>query len=1500
MPNANQLQQLTFDGPLQLPSVRTVWPGVTFPDAGGAANPSFEPPIVDGDGHGFASIAVSHVDWRALANVSPAVPDYQARLWCKWASPGFQGRREVGIIFRAKDGKTFLVLRVRSMGPAAPELRLFKVVNNVETQLGATITHATLSASRMSAGMWWTVRVEDLLNDDDETRVTAYIHPPDNSNKGTQVLDWTGALGEVRNAYKVGVELRDQVGYSDVRVDNLTVLDLADEWDPGEPPPGTGAPASGWELQIGGSRRYSMTDLANLSPPVELITVRDGYGFRAQRLELLVHGQYQPTSLIKPGVAVVAWHDDVARFRGVIEDGSLDATPEQGQTWYAYSNAFQTKDVMLSEDDRTGQHFFNVTDPEADDYETDRQNMTVGQVLSWHFDRYLSKLRAMGAAPPDGSTAYVQAQIDALDAVIPDLVTGGSFSSTVEQLLNVMAYKFQQRWDPHTYQWEFRDVTNLQAQAIELTNAAQPATMRINPDRGLAYSAVVWRGARKERGEDLQLSLSGGDLIPAWTKEQESKYGKDKRSKSFVTGHLLVAGEGELNNDGWTERPYFDIAAGLLDNDDVIGWSAHVQGDGFVRLVVPGQTSTRIWMSPPAWGGGSPPAPGSAFTLRAETEESLAILSAQGVGRGYYLKRPETICPGYAGAYKGHDLQHKGFCGTARAVAVGDDGVQKYSEPVEFDVVVPNQTQRAAGFCGPVVRLADKPKPPVGLVNKLPPKSSTPKGHCEPGVQNQPASTPLIDIELTMPQLKAEAPYVRCPTEEDTFQGDAHDDWNNVSTYLINDPDFTDQDAQGAGIAIACQHILDVKSQKPWLFDIELAAPWSTTRPEQPTLATVNPWFGLNRRVLLTSAVAPTGFEVDENLPVLSVTAHVKENKLTLQAGTVSAWLQFNGVDVAKRIAEARVLKKALTAVKQLGDYMNQALAKSVERVGTRSNASIDGCEVVLGNDQVKRVVNVQRDDEDKIKNITHGKLAGDLAMSLIMGVEHDFPGAPIAVPGFDGHASKEIAGVGPLALFPGDHRIPFQSVPPGVVGRGKYGGLLASDPEQDYTPPRELLRAGGLVFRKRESADGTWDGAPGAEVSAIDGDGNPTGGFTIYTRPRDLPGGAVPPAILSPGGLVHTAFERSKHLASRMLLVEGQLGALRYPGIDDGSGDLPPADLLDHVTANIIGNDFRLVRESLSDPGGLVFEGPMREGGANAEAFWRVEPRTKVPVLVQAAPPGTGTRGGAWVYDQTGPGGSLEFLAHGTIHTKQVHMGSDWEQDVTQPGAVGKPGVAQPGHPFGMTAHLWQWDNVQPSGIGFTVDAPPNVRGKPMFWITAGEDPYVAAPGPGLTIDLRIDHAYRASPWPGAPTAGTPQAPVVTDPTGTGTGLYLQPGGAVPPGLRQITASAVYTPGAGTYPQGPGAGKPILLGGGVELALTETGYLLIVPEELGLSDQVSTNHPTVLERLGISDAYALEIGKNIAEALSLHDDARPILNPPVEVFERLGLHDEVATELNP
>lgn len=1483
----------TFDG-AGYPAFSTTWPGFTFPSAAGVNLSGWARPVVDGYGHGMASRSVGGVTWRALADTNPGRPSYQADLWSRWKNPGGAGRREVGLIVRAKDVRNLLVARVRSMVGGSPELRLFKVQNGTETQLGATYTGAGLSSTTQLAGQAWRVRVEDLADGTDQTRVTVYLAPTGATGKGTQVLDVTRDLSYLRGAYAVGVELTDQVFLDDVRVDDLAVFDLSDEWNPSGPAP---APGSGWQVELDGTLR-SLEDLEALDPPVHLVNVKQGYGQKGNGCKLRVSGSYplRGTSVVKPGTLVRVLEGGAVRFDGIVCDGQLEANPEEGQTWSAWDGSWRAREVFLLEDDKSGTHYFNVADSAAETWQEDRQGMSTGAVLAWLFDRYAEQLRAVGAAPATG-TPYVAAELAQLTAVVPDLALAGTFPAAVETLLRLHAHRFMVFWEPADRVWHVRDVTGLTAEVLECT--AEWMTFSVRPDRDRSSTCVVWMGARKDQDADLEVSLGNGGLAPAWTQEQESKYGKDKRNKKRMFAHVLTSGQG-IAPDGQS-RMFVTVKAGLMDTDDFRGAVLTVGGLGHTWLCT-NNTGTTFWFSPPYLGGVPPIAPGSIVYASLVDKDALEHLSAAGVGRGFVLNVAYICGVGNPLASKyGAGLKLGGFCGTARAYTAGADGQTEWEEEYAYEVRQPNAFQQAAGFCDTHVVLSEPPKPSVGLVNYLPQAGSMPKDQCGAGAA--PGNLPKVGVELKLPQLKPDVPYFREPAEEGTYEGDAYTAWGVTQPYLVSDPEFTDQD-QEAGLRPAAKDILAVKGGKAFLASFALATPWAPgpMPPDYPIAASSARFAGLSKKVRVTSAArladGGTGFDTTDALMVFSVTWEVEAQRTVLEAGTAAGWLEASGVDIARAYSDARTIKKVQRAMAQLAEYVNRALEKAADRIGGVQKGPVSACDVLTTNEQTRRVVSIKQDDEDKVRGITQASMRGTLAASLASGPEDVHPGNPLPVPGRDGQAAQQpLSSSSPLLGPLQDPLVPFQGPDPRKGGNlGRYGGPIVTDATLEGQPPREVSRRAGYVWRKREDAGGNPDGGPGLEVALTDAKGDADGAYVPYSSPldlpaggfRSLPGGLVPLDLeLNHGSTGAQLLQRSRALARGLLAMEHtDTAAVVAPGGDAGGGLVAPADL----TGNLLAGGmlpFRVVQSSRIDPGGLVWEGPMVEGGANAGLFWRVLPATGVLARVVSVLPATGTNLGGWVWDTSGVGGATEVLAFGEIVHKQVHLGADWETDNTRPALGGMPGAGEPGHPFLGTGHVRTFNDLAQSGWSFTVDVPDGVRGVPVFYGTVAEDPWAIMPA-GFTYAFSMDWAYHASPWGGV-GAGTTQAAVTTDGFGTGTGQFRQPGGAVPPGLRRVSGSVVHLPGAGTAPPFPGV-FPTLAGGGVQFARTDTGWLVLFADGCQAADALGLSHLGIVEQPQAADVWHLEGTKELADALEVVDSWQAELNPPVDLLDAVQL----------
>ncbi len=486
----------------------------------------------------------------------------------------------------------------------------------------------------------------------------------------------------MRGLHPSGIELRDQVHGDDVRVDDLACYDLADEWAP------AGTYCVGWQVELG-TMLYDLAELASMTPRIDLVRVTQGYGQKGNNATFRVAGDYRPTPYLFPGQTVRVLHDGVVRFRGWVADGQLAADPTESQDWHAFDAHWNARLVTLLRPEKVGTTTYNVTDSEGDEYDATKQGMTIGQILAHQFEENADLLRFHGCAPPSGP-AYVASELAALDAVIPDVSASGQFPVMVDTLLRFLGHKFVVWVDPVDLIWHVRDVTTLAEENVSFTS--EWVTFKIKPDRDKAFTRVEWRGTRKANADPVRLHFSDGSLRPLWTKTQEESYAKAKRNRSLATGKLLGAGTATAP-DG-VNRPYFDVAAGLYDPDDFRG-AVCTNDDGHLRFVVT-HTSTRFWLSAPAWGGGSPPSAESFYTLSLVDKRAIAELSAQGVGRGF-VWNPEHVCGvGAASALILENLWQHGFCGRAIASTRAVDGTT-HTEEYQYTVRVPSAAQREAG-----------------------------------------------------------------------------------------------------------------------------------------------------------------------------------------------------------------------------------------------------------------------------------------------------------------------------------------------------------------------------------------------------------------------------------------------------------------------------------------------------------------------------------------------------------------------------------------------------------------------------------------------------------------------------------------------------------------------------------------------------------------------------------------------------------------------------------
>ena len=1457
---ANLIFGHTFTGSLNDP-----WPGFSFP----SGNPPFEQPRI-GSGptanEGIGSVVVGAGVWRAKSILYPGRGDYKADLQGRWKNPSGAGDKDIGLIFRFKDANNYAVARVSSGGStgAGDRVRLFKVQAGVATQLGATYL---TSAAKLLAGFKWRARVAELNDGTGNTSVRVYTDPTGATSDGDLRINWEGDLAYLRGFHTVGIELGTLVWNDDVSVDNLEVYDFEDEWT--AEGPGSGVSGLGWQVELDG-------DLYNVDPltgsldglAVRLEWVRQAYGPNGNGCYITETGDFT-SGAVRPNTLVKVWHDGNMRFRGRVMRGSQGASAtRESRSWTCVDAFGLARNVIILEDDGSGVHAFNL--PEDDErYDPDRLG-DIGFALKMHFDRYAERLREVGAAPEDGSSPYVQSELNALNGTKPSLATSNNVASAVQQMTALMP-SYQVWVDPATLVWHFRNVTTLTPEVVSFGGDVVTNVVA-SPDPSRSFSRVRYRGAQPGRAADTTYtfgpaygSQAGG--APAWTAEQAANFTIDKKTRTELHASITSAGFASATpgdpfydpNAPENTLTYVTISAkDGVDPDDYKGAVVDVGGDAFQRWCL-GHTSTKFYFGAPLWMGGTPPAPGNNMHLSLKHPDSLWWYSAQGVGRAILLP-PAVICPSSA---FGAGLKHGGFCGNATVSA--SDGGEGWSDEMAFKVHVASVRASQSGLdCGrPAAVLADKPKPPLSLINRfkdaMPPGGSPPTTVCEKGASNDPFQGGL-SVDFSVSEREDSTPTVVVPSET-TWEGCAYDQWGIEHEFVFDDPRFTDE-AQVADITPIAQSILDVFGECVYTFDVTIATPWVAQPPQIPTqIDSVGRWAGLFKSVRLSSSERTTGFEASD-FPMYSVTWNIPKRETVIRAGTALGWLGYDANTLTRELRDAAYEKLLGRTLQTMEDYRAKEMGK-----GMKSHRPTQGpshaCESLVVDNVNKRVVSVQKkfdDDQGVVAKTTAAlKAVNDLLLgesTVTPGDSEGLPGVPDNFVSVDGHVGA-----------PGRHDLAHQGIPTGVpnANTSRFNGIQGADNESFGAPSRLITKRAGLAFLTEHDATGAVIGVEAAPLTI--GGAVPVGGFQRIDKPSDVKDKLGVNVIDLPHGeaIAGKLRQRTDDIAAELGNVVGDDGDILPPGAkDDSNPEGAKPSLASYLRTPGAERYFSMVPSSWNDPRGAVWYGPHVEGGADAGKYWRV----MVPEhrLVEVAP-GGGTFD--WVVNADG---SYNDMSDGSVIHKQAH-GSDFEYSGESTAAPSLPDGREDDNPFGFSGNAWA---LPPgSAVGASIALPSGVVGVPSFTAHLRED-YLSPSAPGLTHEVEIRHSYMGSAW--TPATGSTGTAVVTDGSGTGVGLYQTPGGGVPPGLR--SPSGRVSVSVGNTGAGTATGIPYITGIGVDVAVIQGGYLVRVHEGVDVEDAAVTNQAWNMEQGGASDAVDVMVGTDFPEAVGILDGVHVEIDP--------------------
>lgn len=1420
-------------------------------------NPSFTLPVVDGYGHGMASQAATLL-WRARSAFFPGRADYVATLTARWKNPA-GATRACGLLVRFKDWDNFLSLRLSSTVGGAPVLQLILCTGGVETSLG---TYGGVGVSSLLGGLAWNCKVEDKA--DGTTDVSAVI-------ADLSVITWNGDIGILRGSWTAGVELGSNCQGDDILIGPLFVDEVVEEFAP--LPPSSDSRV-GWFVTIG-SVRYSLKQLRSVG--VDLQEVVQAYGQSGGTCSLTIQGNFVESSYLYPGQLVKVHQDGYCRFAGYVSGNERSATPQEGQIVSCRDALWQSRQVWLRNDDLTGTHFFNVYDTKSEYYNPEWSDMTIGDIIKWLFDRYSEELAFYGAGG-----GYVLDELADMDVVIPDLTVRGTFIAAILSLL-----KFAPEHDLFVYPgdgvWHFKDVTKLSEDSIVLTE--EHSHLNISPSREDSYTAVEIIGGIRQDAPPEYLKLSDGSLQKAWTDEQEENYTKDKAGLGQLVTKILATGTVTDPNSIYWERDYIDIpAADAPDNDDFRGAVTLLQG--LPRLVISNQ-GARFYLSSPNWN--TPPSNGDPIVFSLMDEGSLAMLSAAGVGRGFIAPALAHICPT---VNKYSALKNGGWCGDAIVKTRGPNGVD-YSQNYEYSIQYDNL--QAMG-CSPVVQLAAKSKPPIGLSNRLPPGGSWDSSRkpdplllgptipqCQPGELEFKQHT--VDVQINVSRFAEQAAYIREPNQG--YHGPAYSeektnwdgggspnpgDWGVRQRLVLNIAEFVDESIQGPGLRLYAQALLNLFSQKQYTFDVTLVTPWTSMSPTRPGLSSSGRFANLTKRITVSSLKRVTGFEAAENLPVHRVRWRIKDQQTILTAGTVAGWKSPDAAAIQRVYLDKNILEKTALMIQHLETFRNSLISKEANRVAPSPLGSVDGCDVTVINDHSRRVTNVEYDEKNKNSWLNHLAIKGKASEVIDSGANASHPGTDPVAPGFATDLIHEGDVLRPAVPFD----IP-SSAPDGDIfndNRGRYGGYEIQDESAAGYPPAEIFKRGNVLFRVSgsDSLAGT-----GIEFSPLDGEGNPTA-WLPYETNRDLwDAGINPRNALNSRGILHDHETHISDLMSAVGRLESDEGTIVFPGeVTPETPDGAPSDLWSLLTSDAFAKYFEVIART--DPGGLVFDGPKTESGADAERLWRVHPELATLLRVMEVAPGTGTNGGNYAWASVANGSGVdEFISSGRVIHKQVHATELQESRLT-------PGTTYYDVP--ISEHGFD-DNISvKSGgiVGANFPLPNGAVGRPLISGIMVEKIH-QDPSIPYTFDIHIQ--YKASPY------STPQAvyQASTTPDGTGqtTGRFMGPADQVPPGLR-TPFGAVMNVGIGN----PGS-KPIGLGGiGVDIAVVEGGFLLRIKNEVSVTDSVSNLQGTIVEKVFCSDRVLFSVGRTISDSIRITESVSIELNPPLGVQELVIMTEEV------
>lgn len=634
------------------------------------------------------------------ATAYPQLPSYLAAIDLVWKNATGAGR-VAGIVFRCDaDGRLYCFELDSNVG--SPRVRLRKRVGGSWSDV-VSWQAASVAASALNAGVTLTVKV---TSDDGDTNTIVC------SIDGTAEISTTD--GSILNGGTVGVYIGGNCTNDDVTFDNLQVQDLETE-SPSTPGPYT----SGTVLVIDGFY-YLESEWKALGLSIGKVTSSYTTAIAAE----LSDQERFDSGALSPGQWVKIIQDGTVLAAGRVRQTTHALTPGNGNQYQLISPKQLAAEVLIHNPyDDSAAITFNASD-DSIQLIPDLQGKELGEAIAAVIDYHLEGdggLRDKGAAPASGA-AYIQSELDALTAVLPDRVATGDIVRAIEYLLSHTARGV---WiDPDTRQWHFRDRTALSYATLDLASHHVTGDLALTP--GQAHTAVVIRGPRPQ-AEVVTKSFANAEVIAKWNSSLEATWSIMLSEKNQDQGEVSAAGTDGGN--GYIDPDLtgdFSMVANEWNATEITFIDGDEAGESYR---VGTNTGSRIPVTE-AWRNGGP-ANGDSFQLRGDTSRHGRQNGYAETYRVFGFADPDlTIDPD--------------ACVTIR-MGQGTDLFE-----VSGRVLQPDDPD------DPTLIVTDRPA--IGLINYLP------DAPCKEGVD---VSTDPPEVEIEAPiydrSLKR-VPYLRVPT----------------------------------------------------------------------------------------------------------------------------------------------------------------------------------------------------------------------------------------------------------------------------------------------------------------------------------------------------------------------------------------------------------------------------------------------------------------------------------------------------------------------------------------------------------------------------------------------------------------------------------------------------------------------------------------------------------------------------------------------------------------